>query len=55
MSGSGVSPRHSRAPMSIAEEGPDELRRKMSQLSSSDVEQFAAAAMGEVTRRNSNR
>ena len=56
MSGSGHSPRHSQAvPMPIAEEGPDELRRRMSKLSNSDIEQVANAALGEVTRRNSNR
>ena len=57
MSGSGHSPRHGQAvPMPIAEEGPDhELRRRMSKLSNSDIEQVANAALGEVTRRNSNR
>ena len=55
MSGSGHSPRHSQAPMPIAEEGPEDLRRRMSKLSNSDIEQVANAAMGEVTRRNSNR
>ena len=56
MSGSGHSPRHSQAvPMPIAEEGSDELRRRMSKLSNSDIEQVANAALGEVTRRNSNR
>ena len=55
MSGSGHSPRHSQAPMPIAEEGPEELRRRMSQLSNSDIEKVANVALGEVTRRNSNR
>ena len=32
-----------------------ELRRRMSKLSNSDIEQVANAALGEVTRRNSNR
>ena len=55
MSGTGHSPRHSQAPMPIAEEGPEELRRRMSQLSNSDIEKVASVALGEVTRRNSNR